>query len=588
MEKNQRLQDSETYPRPHFKRNLWMSLNGTWNFVFDDNKIGEKERWFQKELQTNVTIRVPYCYQSKMSTIEDTAAHECMWYQRTFKLSDEYEEKRVLLNFGAVDYEAKVWINGFFAGMHRGGNCAFTLDITDYIFINEINQITVRAEDRMECTQPRGKQFWGPEAERIWYTPTSGIWQNVWLEGAGMFYLTKALITPDIDNKNAKAELHINENSGKLSLSLNISVYYHGKRVKELESSLTNRISYVTIDLQEEDFVDEIHYWSPDSPNLYEVTFLLKQGMIELDRVESYFGMRKISIKGKQILLNNKPFYQKLVLDQGYWPHTLMTPPDDAAIRYDIQMVKDMGFNGVRKHQKIEDPRFYYEADRMGIVVWGEMPSAYYFNTQEMENIISEWMEFLNQAYNHPSIITWVPLNESWGVRNIVNDSQQQFFAKTLYDLTKSFDKIRLISSNDGWEQVEDSDICGLHDYTAKGANFEEKFSDIQKVMKGAAEHRMAFANGQEYHEKPLLITEYGGIAFESDNKKEWGYYGAVKDKTEFLERFGDITEAIKRNRNIVGYCYTQLTDVLQEVNGLMTEDRRLKVELESLRKINS
>ena len=285
-------------------------------------------------------------------------------------------------------------------------------------------------------------------------------------------------------------------------------------------------------------------------------------------------------------MLNNRPLYQKLILDQGYWPESLLTPPSDEAIRFDIEMTKKMGFNGARKHQKIEDPRYYYWADRLGLLVWGEMPSAYDFNTEEIENITREWMEFINRDYNHPCIITWVPFNESWGVRNIYTDKNQQNFALTLYHISKAIDGTRLVSTNDGWENVK-SDFCAIHDYIAWGEEFAEKYCDKSILYELNTSGRMTFAQGYEYEGQPVIITEYGGIAFESPDRKAWGYHEAVKDVQGFINRYSSITDAIRKTKYIRGYCYTQLTDVMQEINGLMTADRKLKVPLDEIQKIN-
>lgn len=577
--------DRQSSPRPDFYRQDWTSLDGEWDFCFDDSDRGQRERWFEKGLPGAELILVPFCYQCERSGIRDKSRHERMWYQCSFNLAGPGTGERVLLHFGAVDYEARVWVNGCQAGAHRGGGCGFTLDITDYVVKGDKNRLTVRAEDKYECMQPRGKQFWDEDAQRIWYTPTSGIWQSVWIENTGGAYLESAYITPDIDRRQAGIEFSVNGSA--VGLDMRMQLFYKGKSIKEIFTNVPGRNFRVTLDMQEEDYADEIHYWSPEHPNLYGIRYeLLRDGRTE-DVVDSYFGMRKISVRGGEILLNNRPYYQKLVLDQGYWPDTLMTPPDLDALRFDIEMTKRMGFNGVRKHQKMEDPRFYYLADTLGLLVWAEMPSGYEFCSGEITNLVSEWMEFVKQSYNHPSIITWVPFNESWGIRNVLNDVRQQEFVRTLYHLTKAFDPGRLVSSNDGWEQLEDSDICGIHDYIPDGEGFAAKYKNLEQLLKGTAAGRMVYADGNMHKKQPIMITEYGGVAFESRDEKSWGYYGAVKSEEEFLKRYGDITDAIKNCPDICGYCYTQLSDVMQEANGLMDFRRRPKADVEKIREIN-
>lgn len=590
------------YPRPDFERTRWFNLNGDWEFEFDDDNVGECEGW-QKDRNFSGKIVVPFCFQSEESGINDTGMHEVFWYRKSFNLPEDFQGKRVLLNFGAVDYFAKVWINGLYAGSHKGGYAPFKLDVTGFLQEKE-NTVVVRVEDRYETIQPRGKQYWKNKPDRCWYTATSGIWQTVWLEAVGDVYIERLKMTPDIDQKNVLVELFFNKMQLDLEMSIEVGYKENCKKspnssvnkvtidekffaARKFHFNVNTRIVRFTIDITEIDEIDEIHYWTPDDPNLYNIELGLYQGGEQLDLVKSYFGMRKISVKDDMILLNNRPFYQKLVLDQGYWPGSLLTPPSDEAIVYDIEMTKKMGFNGARKHQKMEDPRYYYWADRLGLLVWGEMPSAYGFNAEEIENVTEEWTDFIERDYNHPCIITWVPLNESWGVRNIYTDRRQQNFAASLYYLTKALDGTRLVSTNDGWEQVK-SDICAIHDYIARGEDFTPKYFEKEKLLDTSAVGRMLYAEGSRYQGQPVLVTEYGGIAFESDNSENWGYNGAVKDEGSFLARYSSITSAIRNTKYICGYCYTQLTDVMQEINGLMTADRKLKVSLEEIRQVNS
>lgn len=571
------------YPRPDFERNEWLNLNGEWDFEFDDSNIGEKESWYKNRNFTGKII-VPFCYQSVLSDINNQDFHEYMWYKRSFKLPEDFWGKRIFLNFGAVDYYAKVWVNGELAGTHKGGYVPFKFDITKFL-TNGINSVVVKAEDRYECVQPRGKQYWKHKPDRCWYTPTSGIWQTVWLETTGKVAIDRIKLTPDIDRRNVLVEIFLDSYVYEVELSLKIC--YDERIVSNIKTVLYERISKVTVDLREEDFIDEVHYWTPEHPNLYDVELKLEKDSVVFDTVKSYFGMRKISVKGDQIMLNNRPYYQRLVLDQGYWKDSLLTPPSDEAIRFDIEMSKKFGFNGARKHQKIEDPRYYYWADKLGLLVWGEMPSAYYFNDEEVENLTCEWIEFIKRDYNHPCIVTWVPLNESWGVRNIYINKHQQSFARSLYYIAKALDNTRLISVNDGWEQI-DGDICCIHDYIAWGNDFVKRYSNIEKVLESDPSWRMLYCEGSRYNGQPILITEYGGIAFKDKSSESWGYNDMVKDKKSFFERYSSITSAIRNMPIIRGYCYTQLTDVQQEVNGLMTEDRKVKVSVEHVSRINN
>jgi beta-galactosidase/beta-glucuronidase len=570
------------YPRPDFERNLWMNLNGAWDFCFDDEDRGEKEGWYKKPVVFDKKITVPFCYQSEMSMVHDTNMHEIMWYRRTITLPEAFRGKRILLHFGAVDYEAKVWVNGQLVCVHRGGYVPFKVDITEFVKKKE-NILTVKVTDRFECVQPRGKQYWKEKPDRCWYIPTSGIWQTVWLEAVGEVFIDRVKFIPDIDRKDVKTEIYLDRFPYEADLEIEVS--YKGKPVNRSVHRLKGRISAVTLDIREEDNIDEIHHWTPDRPNLYDVNLKLWKDGILLDEVKSYFGMRKISVQGDMILLNNRVYYQRLILDQGYWKESLLTPPSDEAIRKDIEYTKRMGFNGARKHQKIEDPRYYYWADKLGLLVWGEVPSAYDFNDEEVDNLLYETKEFIKRDYNHPCIVTWVPLNESWGVRNIYSDQRQQEFAIALYFTIRSLDQTRLISTNDGWEQIY-GDICAVHDYMASGEGFLVKYEDRDAILSKSAGSRMIYCEGEEYDGQPVLITEYGGIAMETE-EEGWGYNGKVKDEKEFLRRYESITKAIMNTPYIRGYCYTQLTDVFQEINGLLTMDRRFKVNPEEIRRIN-
>lgn len=579
------------YPRPDFERKEWLNLNGEWQFDFDDRDCGEDSRWY-KGMEFSRTILVPFCYQSDKSGVADKEMHEIMWYRKDFSVPDSFTGKKVFLNFGAVDYEAKVWVNGNYLGSHKGGYVPFKMDITVSLD-NGSNSIVVKVVDRYDCVQPRGKQYWKQKTDRCWYTPTSGIWQTVWLETTSDLHIDKIRVTPDIDKKNALLEVFLNKAPKESDLDILVSL--EDKVYAQLKVRINDRISRITVDFKEADYIDEIHYWTPETPNLYDLKLCLSQDGKIADEISSYFGMRKISIEGNNILLNNRAYYLKLVLDQGYWAESLLTPPSDDAIKFDVEMTKKFGFNGARKHQKIEDPRYYYWADKLGLLVWGEMPSPYDFNSEQTENVTREFIDFINRDYNHPSIMAWVPLNESWGVRNIISDSMQQSFGESLYYAAKAMDKMRIISTNDGWEQVK-SDICAIHDYIAYGEEFTESYAILERSLERDVKSRprIPYAYGYKYEGQPYLITEYGGIAFDTelirtkDSEENWGYNGIEKDEESYLKRFESITSAIKKTSYIKGYCYTQLTDVMQEVNGLMTMDRKIKVNPEAVNKINS
>ncbi len=571
------------FPRPDFERKQWLSLNGEWDFQLD--QTAELTEMAAAEKAFDQKIQVPFCYESKLSGIGKWADCETVWYKRAVTLTAAQLSGKVLLKFGAVDYEAYVWVNNLYIGTHKGGHISFELDITHAAKAGE-NLIIVKATDSLATDKPRGKQSWLGEKFGCWYTPTTGIWQSVWLEFTGRDYIRGIKITPDIDTLTATCEVTVSC-TGKRTVRLE-AAFGEGRLsgVSRVEAVAVNGYARATFTLSDMDLLsyDKL-FWTPEHPNLIDVKAELVEGTEVCDTIYTYFGLRKISVRDDVILLNNNPYYQRLILDQGYWPDSLLTPPSDEAIIEDIRLTKAMGFNGARKHQKIEDPRYYYWADKMGLLVWGELPSPYLYNSAAVIHAQAELSEFILRDYNHPCIITWVTLNESWGVRDISANKQQQDFARALYYTAKALDKTRLVSSNDGWEQVDTCDFCAIHDYAIFGDNT-DKYDDLGKVISRGLTGRMIYAEGSRYEGKPIIMTEYGGIAFSNTSSGDWGYFGKVSTEEEFLARLEPVTDIFIKSRSYCGFCYTQLTDVMQEVNGLLTPDRKPKIETEKLKAI--
>ena len=577
------------HPRPDFTRDTFMNLNGTWRFAFDDADEGLEKRWFTPGYALPQTIVVPFCYQSRASGIGTEDMHPILWYRRGFAVPQEMKGKRILLRFGAVDYACRVFVNGQQAGEHRGGYTPFTVEVTHLLKKGE-NDLCLRVEDRPDCTQPRGKQYWDKGLMGCWYTPVSGIWQTVYMEAVGEYALTQVHVTPDINRNLAMVELALDKFPAA-PLTVDVQVSFQGKTVKHLTVETSDRQVRIPVDMIGKGGLDPVRLWAPGHPSLYDLSVRILTGGKEADHVASYFGMRKVEVKNGQVLLNNTPLYQRLILDQGYWPETLLTPPTDDAIHKDIELTLAFGFNGARKHQKLEDPRYYYWADRLGLIVWGEVPSPYDFADETVRNLAQTLLGFIDRDFNHPCIITWVPLNESWGVRQIYADKRQQETGRMLYHMAKAADGTRIISTNDGWEQVT-TDICALHDYAAEKAVMAKHFHSREAVEKTACDWRMAYAAGETpTGNEAFMVTEYGGIAFatigaqgEMGGMETWGYHDKVTDEGEFLKRFQGVTDAVRELDYCQGYCYTQLTDVMQEINGLTMPDRTPKVDPQKIK----
>lgn len=575
------LQFRNEYPRPHFRRDEWLSLNGIWEFEFDDNHDGQCRNLHSGNVKLEKEINVPFSYQYPESGIGDREYHDTLWYRRSF-IYDKVD-KDVILGFNASDYVTTVWVNGHFAISHQGGFAPFTADITKYVKEGE-NVIVVRCYDPADPTIPRGKQYWNEGTWACWYIPNSGIWQSVWIDFVGKDSIEDFSITPDIDTNSFSGEIKLRNSLADL---IELNVYYDNKLVKRQMFSTDGKYTRYSVNMMEMNFVDEITYWAPEHPNLFYVDINVYKDGTLLDTVHTRFGMRKISVQDGTILLNNKPLYQRLILDQGYWKNSGLTPPSIDAIKNDVKFTKDLGFNGARKHQKFEDPYYYYYADELGLLTWCEMPSSYNFNSDEVSYVTKEWQEIVNTAKKFSSIITYVPLNESWGVRKILLNKEQQHFATSLYHLTKSIDPSRLISTNDGWENLEASDILAIHDYAYSADDFKNRYNEdtYDSVFQT---FRRVYANDNNYMGHPVLLTEFGGIMLQKDaGGTNWGYNSAAQNDDEFFDRLKNLVDGI-RAADFQGFCYTQLTDVQQEMNGLLDDEHNVKVDVERTRKIIS
>ena len=561
------------YPRPQMVRKEWLSLNGKWKFDIDYSLSGEEKGYWRKETKNFLReILVPFCPESKLSGIGEKDFMPCVWYRRSFVLPKEWREKRVLLHFGAVDYAATVWVNGKLVGTHRGGYSPFSFEIT-HLLKNGKNHIVVRAvDDTRDSLQPSGKQSTKLESYGCCYTRTTGIWQTVWLEAVPSTYLRLFRLYPDLDQ--GKLTIHAGVDGNSEGFILNTKVFISGKKVGEAGTSAHGPITF-TLGLS------DIHPWEPETPFLYDLEFSLKEGGNPVDLVKSYFGLRKIHIQGKKILINNKPIFQRLVLDQGYYSDGIYTAPTDESLRRDIELSQALGFNGARLHEKVFEPRFLYWADHLGYLVWGEYPNwgLDHSNPVALERMLPEWLEVLERDFNHPAIIGWCPFNET-------PYSQNPELLQNIYRVTKSVDSTRPVIDTSGYVHVE-TDIYDCHNYKQDPEKFASFFKDFEARDKVWQNHPEKDA---PYQGQPYFVSEYGGIWWNPGqaDEKAWGHGDRPRTKEEFLERYRALTEVLLFHPKMFGFCYTQLYDIEQEVNGLYTYDRRPKFVPDLIKKINS
>jgi beta-galactosidase/beta-glucuronidase len=575
----------QEYPRPQFVRNEWISLNGEWEFRMDDKNEGLTNRWYKNDNgKFDRSIIVPFCYQSSLSGIGETEFHDVVWYRKMIRLPDKASDKRVILHFGAIDYDAQVWVDGQHVVSHQGGNASFSVDITS-LLVGDEHAIVVRAQDYFEdMTLPRGKQYWKEKGEVMWFTNMTGIWQSVWLEFVNSVSLDHVRFTPHLDTNEIEIETFIQGLAPSARAELSIEISFAGKLITK-ETILASDRELRRINLK--DFNDHGfgRWWSPEKPNLYDVEFTLTVDGIVMDRVTSYFGMRKISIEAGKVCLNNKPYQMKLVLDQGYFPGGILTAPSDDAIRLDVELCKQMGFNGMRKHQMVADPRYLYWCDKLGVLVWGEMANSYEYSEAYAYRMSQEWGEVIRRDYNHPCIVAWVPLNESWGVPDILIDPKQRHHAMALYHFTKSVDSTRLVLSNDGWEHCI-SDLCTVHDYSRDRGTLLDRYASLDRILNDMTGRKFIYAPGYSYEGEPIMVTEFGGINLRSIEEAPVVTPCAHNDQ-QFLEQLVDVIHPMVVSSLVQGYCYTQLTDTETEICGLLTWDREPKIPLELIRRIN-
>lgn len=554
------------HPDPQFQRKDWLNLNGEWDFEFDFGNSGlragvlEKDEWSRK-------INVPFCPESKLSGIEYTDFIAAVWYRKSVTVTEAQLEGRVLIHFGAVDYETYLYVNGEEAGYHKGGYTSFTFDITEFLTAGE-NVIAVNARDDVrDPLVPRGKQSELYNSHGCDYTRTTGIWQTVWLEFVPKAYVKSFKLFPDTVNATLGVSAVV-EGEG----AFKAEAFYDGRLVGSFEKTAAG---FVSGDIK----LSETHLWEVGCGRLYDLKITFGD-----DEISSYFGLRDIRIDGYKVLINGKSVFQRLVLDQGFYADGIYTAPSDEALEKDIRLSLAVGFNGARLHQKVFEPRFLYHCDRLGYIVWGEFGNwgLDYSRDGALEAMLPQWCESVARDFNHPAIVGWCPFNETW---DRDGRKQNDELLRIVYRVTKQLDETRPCIDTSGNFHVE-TDIFDVHDYEQRVEIFKGNYDRL--MTEGVLfEH---FPDRQEYDgKKPAFVSEYGGIQWSLGSRGDaWGYGNAPKSEQEFIDRYKGLTDALLDNERMFGFCYTQLYDIEQEQNGLYYYDRSPKFDPEIFRRINS
>lgn len=554
------------YPRPQFERTDWVNLNGQWTFEMDFGASGEQRGWTSsKGLSKKITV--PFCPESELSGIGYTDFIPCVWYQRNINIPAEWNGKKILLHFGAADYETKVYVDGKMVGEHKGSGSSFNFDITAYVKAGQQANLVVRVYDNLRGgMQPGGKQCTALFSAGCSYTRVTGIWQTVWMEAVNEQALKNVFAIPDIDQQQlvVRPEFYNEDNNNTLTVEVK-----DGKKTVAKRTAQASNQSTIVLPIK------NAHLWSPEDPYLYDVKYTVKNAQGEvIDEVSSYMGMRKVHISGGYFYLNNKPYFQRLVLDQGYYPDGIWTAPSDEALRQDIEMSKAVGFNGARLHQKVFEERYYYWADKLGYLTWGEEASWVLNINNELavRNFLTEWAEIVVRDRNHPSLVTWTPLNETWNATPGVYVR----FVNDLYDLTKAIDPTRPINDASGDSHVK-TDIWSVHDYTREP----DKLIANHTIKAGVEPYRNMKGKDflSNYAGQPYMVDEFGGLPWipKEERANSWGYGANIDTVEEFYSILEKEIDALKACKHVVGFCYTQITDVEQEKNGIYYYNRKPK-----------
>lgn len=563
------------YPRPQMVRPSWLNLNGPWGFAFDPGRSGA-QRGLPSADRLTGEILVPYCPESPLSGLGDPDFHPGVWYKRSFTIPEDWADERVLMHVGAADHDATVWVNGHQVGAHTGGYTPFAMDITDALQAGA-NDLTLYAEDetRSQWTAS-GKQCPDYASRRCHYTRTTGIWQTVWLEPVPRTYVSELRITPDLLGGKVTVDVTFGGTPSRGIVSAKASL--DRQEVGSASVPYVGQSARIVLPLR------AVQPWGPGHPTLYDLSVTLETAHGSRDVVSSYFGVRSVGLSERAILLNGEPLFLRLVLDQGFYPDGIYTASSDEALRNDIEISMGSGFNGARLHEKVFEPRFLYWADRLGYLVWGEFANWGLDVSQPraLQVFLPQWLEALRRDVSHPSIVGWCPFNET-------QYDQDPAVIHTVYRVTKAIDGTRPVIDTSGYQHVE-TDIYDVHDYTQSVDDFAARYDAFAE---GAEPFRNRPDHDCHYGGQPYFVSEYGGIWWDPDQSHDqgWGYGGVSgrpQSPDEFLVRYRGLTQALLRNPRMCAFCYTQLYDVEQEVNGLYTYDRRPKFEESVIREVNT
>lgn len=577
------------YPRPQFVRSEWLCLNGPWQFEIDPADTGLERGLLQRPLKQKITV--PFCPESELSGIGHRNFMAAVWYRREVTIPKKWKGKRVLLHFQAVDYDATIWVNGQELARHRGGFTPITVDLSGIADPGQNATIVVRARDPHRAPMPSGKQSHQYANYACLYTRTTGIWQTVWIEPVPQSYLKRPRLTPDVANSLIRLDQPVA--SLKPGLHLRATLKSEDAAVCSAQCRIADFTPRLDLPIP----AHQRRLWSPNDPHLYHINIeLLDEKGTVVDVAQSYAGLRSITIDGYAVKLNGKAVFQRLVLDQGYYPDGILTAPTDEALERDIRLSMQAGFNGARLHQKVFEERFLYHADRLGYLVWGEFPDwgcntmgVEGDNQQPTASYITEWAETIERDYSHPAIVGWCPLNETWQ-KLTDRITQLDVVTRGMFLVTKAMDTTRPVLDASGYShRVVETDIYDCHDYEQNPKKFAANHAGLaqDKPFQNKGWNGVQPLN-LPYRGQPFFVSEFGGIWWNPDAKPgedSWGYGDRPKSLKEFFTRFEKLCAVLLNDKRMFGYCYTQLTDVYQEQNGIYRFDRRTKFDLKRIRK---